>query len=536
MTRVHAAGRAAFGILTLALVASGCGWILGLDEFTDAPPPTEGTGGQGGGCEPGAAVACYEGPEGTEGVGVCAGGTTTCGEDGTAQGVCEGQVTPGAETCVNPADEDCDGRDCVVWAKLFGDISDQSVEGVAVDAGGNLYLAGSFQGTLALDTGHPISANGSDIYVGKFDREGTPLWSRAFGGPSGTAYVSGAMTDSDGNVIITGILNGTIDFDGTVLTKTSYQDVYVAKLSPEGAALWAIALSPDELSSIADPAIDSHNNIVLFGNSECGSTCVPQTTKMWLYKLQPDGTPIWTKTFPFVEGLGNQIAGAVTVDPFDNILVTGGFSETVTLGQSPLTTAGGFDIFVAKFDATGAYIWRAKYGDGSDQRGADIASDALGNVILFGTYDGTVNFGAAGDELIASGASDVYMAKLSSAKVHLWSKSFGGEGSDDAGRVAVLPDGTILFTGATVGQVDYGGGALRGGGGTDIPLVKLDPEGGHLWSWVFGDGLDQTGSAVALTAAGDAILGAVVSGGVDVGSGLLSAGGGQDILLAQFAP
>ena len=58
-------------------------------------------------CEPGAAKACYSGPPGTEGLGVCIAGTTTCSAQGTF-GPCVGEVTPAQETCGNGQDDDCD--------------------------------------------------------------------------------------------------------------------------------------------------------------------------------------------------------------------------------------------------------------------------------------------------------------------------------------------------------------------------------------------------------------------------------------------
>ena len=94
---------------------SGSGAAPGVGGFV---PGNGGGGATPGGCTPGSSEACFTGPSGTEGVGVCAGGTRTCegqGEFGT-WGPCEGEVLPGEEVC-EPAglDEDCDGdidEDC----------------------------------------------------------------------------------------------------------------------------------------------------------------------------------------------------------------------------------------------------------------------------------------------------------------------------------------------------------------------------------------------------------------------------------------
>lgn len=62
-------------------------------------------------CTPGETRSCYDGPSGTEGVGVCKAGVATCVEDGTDWSECIGQVTPQAEICSNGIDENCDGED-----------------------------------------------------------------------------------------------------------------------------------------------------------------------------------------------------------------------------------------------------------------------------------------------------------------------------------------------------------------------------------------------------------------------------------------
>lgn len=60
-------------------------------------------------CQEGETQPCYEGPEGTEDVGMCHGGTRRCVAEGTAWSTCAGQVLPAAEDYTQPEDEDCDG-------------------------------------------------------------------------------------------------------------------------------------------------------------------------------------------------------------------------------------------------------------------------------------------------------------------------------------------------------------------------------------------------------------------------------------------
>ena len=60
-------------------------------------------------CEPGASEPCYTGPAGTEGIGVCQGGTRVCESSGRQWGPCTGEVTPAPDSCLNDVDDDCDG-------------------------------------------------------------------------------------------------------------------------------------------------------------------------------------------------------------------------------------------------------------------------------------------------------------------------------------------------------------------------------------------------------------------------------------------
>ncbi|MCC6558000.1 MAG: hypothetical protein IT372_34065 [Polyangiaceae bacterium] len=521
--------------LTVGLVTPGCGWILGLDEFVDAPPDTGGTGGtggEGGGCEPSTPVACYEGPDGTEGVGQCVAGSQACGPDGIPAGTCEGQVLPAAETCANPADEDCDGQDCVIWAKMFGDVSDQGIGGVAVDGAGNVYVTGSFHGTVAFDPDAPISTNGSAIYVTKFDPTGRALWSKSFEG-SGNISVSGIVLDAQEYIALSGTFTNTASFDGSTLQASAQPSIFLARLTSNGQVLWSTSFGPEDSADVTRPAIDSSGNIVLFGESQC-DTCQPHTSRLWLRTFFQDGSPGLIKNFPYTETLGGHIAGAVTVDPFDNILITGAFNQTENFGPGPISTSGGYDVFVAKFNPAGSFVWNATYGDAADQFGLDVVSDSLGSVILLGTYAGTISFDA-GSQITAADMSDIFVAKFGSGKTYIWSQSFGTTGDQTARRAAVDDDNNIVFTGRTTGQVDYGGGPLMGGGAVDIPVVKLDRDGHHLWSRVYGASVDQTGAVIAEDSAGNTILGGAVKGSIDIGAEVLSSSGERDVLLARLA-
>lgn len=528
--------------LTVGLVTPGCGWILGLDEFVDAPPDTGGTGGtggEGGGCEPSTPVACYEGPDGTEGVGQCVAGSQACGPDGIPAGTCEGQVLPAAETCANPADEDCDGHDCVIWAKMFGDVSDQGIGGMAVAPDGSIYVAGKFNGTLAFDPQAPMSAtNAMSIYIAKLSPQGEPIWSKSFHG----SYVNakGVSSDTAGNVIMTGQFRGSMSFGGATHTATGPQTfaTYITKFTASGELAWSeMHENAEDDNYITRPAIDSSGAVVVFGAGRCMETCGSPNERLWMRKYYADGSLAWFKNFPWSDSGGERVAGAIAVDSADNILATGSFggpggSPTTDFGGAPLTTHGGADTFVVKFNPDGEVMWQRSYGGNDDDIGMDIAAVA-DSVVVLGTFAGTMPIDNT--SLTSAGMTDIFAVKLDSAGTKRWAKSFGSSGTEDARSVGIDPDGGVVAAGETNGAIDLGGGALDAGGGKDLALAKLAPDGAHVWSKLFGDDVDQTAPYITIAPGGDVLLAGSVAGSVDLGAGEMFSTGGSDALIARFA-
>ena len=138
-----------------------------------------------------------------------------------------------------------------------------------------------------------------------------------------------------------------------------------------------------------------------------------------------------------------------------------------------LTSAGSRDVFVAKFDPAGNHLWSQRFGDASLQSATAIAADAAGNVTVTGDFEGTVDFG--GGLLTSAGGYDVFIAKLASAGTHLWSQRFGDANVSDAKGISVEAAGNVVAAGMFVGAIDFGGGVLTSAGVGDIFIAKFRP-------------------------------------------------------------
>jgi hypothetical protein len=213
MGRTMRIGAAALGGV---LFAGGCQWVAGVQDPLPYPPDggggggqggsttTDGGGGAGGVCAPESKLACaYTGAKATEGVGICHAGEKVCDAKGAGYGECTGEVTPKAESCADPADENCDGYDCVQWAQLFGGAADQYTTDVAVDAMGNSYVVGYFEGTIPFNGKTLIDVGSGDGFILKFDPAGKPIWGQQFG-DGDFQLINTLAIDSAGNVLFGG--------------------------------------------------------------------------------------------------------------------------------------------------------------------------------------------------------------------------------------------------------------------------------------------------------------------------------------------
>ena len=95
------------------------------------------------------------------------------------------------------------------------------------------------------ETANLTSAGAADIFVSKLDNAGNFVWARNMGGTSGDFDVGlGVIVDAAGNVYTTGYFNGTADFDpgaGTAnLTSAGGADIFISKLDNAGNFVWAL--------------------------------------------------------------------------------------------------------------------------------------------------------------------------------------------------------------------------------------------------------------------------------------------------------
>lgn len=245
------------------------------------------------------------------------------------------------------------------------------------------------------------------------------------------------------------------------------------------------------------------------------------------------GKVLWAKRFGDAKDQG---AVGVATDALGNVAVTGSFSGAIDFGGGQLQSQSEIDVFVAKLDPGGTHLWSERFGGTDSQSTAGMAIDRDGNLLLAGWFKGAIDFG--GGPLASTASLSGFVVKLGPDGSHVWSRGYGLAGSTSSTSVravAVDPAGDVFLTGNFSGSVDFGGGPIPAGSNGAIFTVKLDPSGAHVWSKAFQcTGPESAPFSIAAGPSGNVVITGSIGAPVDFGGGPVIGGGAGDAFAVQL--
>jgi hypothetical protein len=165
---------------------------------------------------------------------------------------------------------------------------------------------------------------------------------------------------------------------------------------------------------------------------------------------------------------------ALAVDSRGDVVMAGSFAGSVNFGGGAFTSAGAEDMFVLKYSGVdGSHVWSKRFGSTGSDIAYGVTVDARDNVAVTGYFSGTVDFGGGA---VTSMSYDLFVAKYSTSGQHLWSRSFPATNAQIGTAIAADPvSGNLAVTGYFWGSVDFGGGALTSAGNADVFVLTLEP-------------------------------------------------------------
>ncbi|TKD13271.1 MopE-related protein [Polyangium fumosum] len=500
-------------------------------------------------CAPNSTKACYTGPNGTAGVGLCKMGIETCTPNGSGYGPCTGEVVPTPENCATAGDDDCNGQAPACtgdtsWVRTFGNNQAQIVLASATDTQGNGVVVGRFSGAITLPApiGTLTSTGNENIFVIKYNSAGTVVWAKKYGDAAGQDVTSVAI-DSAGDVLITGEFLGSIDFgDGALTSNMGSRDIFVAKLAAAtGNQVWSQAIANAYTQEEPSVAVDAADNVYVSGtfsaNLTIGAHVISPSAggglELFVTKMDKNGTALWAKAYT---GPGTQYIYDLAVSPAGDIALAGAFQSSLDFGGGQtLTSAGGYDIFVAKLDTMGNPLFVLGAGDAELQRANAVTIDSAGNVLVTGEFNGSMDIGNG--TVTSGGAEDVFIAKYSPSGFHMWSKTMGGISTQRGKDIAVDAFNNVLVTGQFWATTNFGKGDVSSNGEHDIFVAKYNPTGTAAWTKKFGGGMTESGETIAADSSANVwVGGSYRSNNVLFGDGTFTTNaGGEDAVVMKLA-
>ncbi len=454
-----------------------------------------------------------------------------------------------------------------------GQYSTVHANAVATDAAGDVFVTGSFRGTITLSTtvsgGVLTTANTQDTFVARYSPTGSLVWARLFAGQATTTTNGQSMqttyavgqgsalaVDAAGNLLLGGAFQGTVNF-GTAAnplmgTSPSFNDAFLVKIDTAGNTVWEQNVTPQggDDQSLA-LALDRSGGVVVAGTFEQGAS-VGQTTLTGVGASEAfvarfdasSGAATWGFGTKGTSGSNAQATG-VAVDSAGNVVVAGFISGTVSLGSGSntqsFTSAGSNDVLVWKLDSLGNFLWGRSFGSADYDVAGGVAVDSLNNIVVVGTFSGSINFatGSQPDPLTAGPVFDAFVLKLDPSGQETWVRGYlGSSGWVKGQAVAIDPLNRIHIAGTFTGTADFDPGtgvdALTSVGSTDVYAASLDAAGNFVYALQAGRTSNNAAFGIAVNSAGNVALTGNYSGSLAFGPIAVAAAGGANSFVARL--
>lgn len=316
----------------------------------------------------------------------------------------------------------------------WGSPGNETCDALAISNDGSIFLAGTFLANFQIGSQTLETRGEEDIFMLRTDANGNVRWAKRAGSRLGDEW-SAMAADSEGNLIGVGSFWFDADFDATELTATQNpKAIFMVKYAPAGQLQWAQAINGTNLKEVE----------------------------------------------------------ALVVDDADNILITGFFSDSLTIADTTLVAAGDTDLFVAKFNADGALQWALRQGQSGDTRGLTMGLTSAGDAIVSGFFNDTALI--ASERLIANTDDrDLFITRISTTGEPLWARKAGGVFDKDPTALAVDDADNIYVAGFLIGVMTLSPDlSIQSQTGTsDFFMVKYDAAGNPLAARAFGGALPQ---------------------------------------------
>lgn len=379
----------------------------------------------------------------------------------------------------------------------------QDIHCSAVDAAGNIYLAGRSPGYSGFGAeftfnGTTITLNNGNNFIIKTNSSGVVQWYKSIGGTNNPlSKITSICADNNGNLYIAGQHNGNgtynFNFDGTIITSLSgSNDGFLAKCNSSGTLQWLSNFQGTNTESISKITCDNAGNVyaalsftssvlniqgIIYNNNMANGS----EDNLVLKINSTTAAVIWGRQL-VSNGTGYVSTMSMSVDNNQNIYLCGNFSGSVNFGGVSLSSTPVGNIFITKISDTGTAQWAAHGKSNQFALVSDITITASSSsVVVTGGFKGNLFFEGTSASSIdtiynSSLDYDAYVVKLTSAGQVLNIASVAGSGLEVGAVLTCDVLDNIWLGGSFNGStLTLGNNTLNNAGGQDIFIAKMDP-------------------------------------------------------------
>ena len=373
------------------------------------------------------------------------------------------------------------------------------------------YNSGTSSSDVSFGAISPPQDFGKEAFVAKIDSLGNWQWVRSGMGGWDERALGLCVDKVNDFVYVTGTCWGYTDFGSCVGASFpgGGDNIFIGKFDLNGTCQWLLGAGGGSDDHGYDLVTDKLGNIYLTGligkyasTAMFGTISVPNPTLDslgFVAKISPAGVFQWVKTFQATDGeRDNRIA----IDTTGNVYVTGGFSGTKPFGTIPATSFGGRDIFLLKYDSSGNQLWLRTVGGLLDDRGNSIAIDIEQDVYVTGEFRDKVVFGP--DTVNNNGGPngrDIFVAKITKDGSWVWAKKAGSnDGSDRGNRIVANKQDLLFVTGQFRGDASFGAADTlwNPSDSVQIYVAAIDTAGKWQWAVQAGGAVEDRGNGIAV--------------------------------------
>ena len=404
---------------------------------------------------------------------------------GYTSGIFTAGTDPGA---IKPFIAKYNAAGSLVWVRLVLDAYNgfgvaEFVAGLAVDSAGNIYVTGQTLTTLAGE----VAAGGTDVFVAKFDADGTRLWAHQLGSTQNDTS-NGIAVDASGNAFVVGTTFGQLPLQAPPGGTSSY---FIAKYTSDGSRAWVVedafnAAHSGPYNEGNGVAVDAAGNAYVAGRMSASQS---GGSGAYVAKFNGSGARQWeTQLAGAAPNNGLPVAADAVALSSDgsSVYLSGRTYADFDVAGNPSTVVG--DAFVARFNGSGALQWVHNLSSQTlsgpryfDDEAFGIATNAAGSAVFITGYTNGVMPGEA-----SKGAEDAFIARYEADGTRTWVRQFGS--SVPASRSTALNDrafgialdlhGDVFVTGVTHGSFGTPG---RNTDRDDWFVLKVRPADGSLY-------------------------------------------------------